>query len=123
MKKLRAEESELVGAIPRDGKQDVDANTCERIDWLINNALNIAGFSEESGGWEKLYKDPADGRYWLLTYPFSEMQGGGPPTLRHLPLTEEEARARFVSPEEWHKRMEKFMRERNIRFISPDDKA
>lgn len=123
MKKLQVDEVELVGARLNGDKLDVDAKACERIDWLVNTALDIFGFSEESGGWDKLYRDPADGRFWLLTYPFSAMHGGGPPTLRHLKLTEGEARSRFVSPEKWHKRMEKFMRERNIRFIPPRAKS
>lgn len=121
MNKLLPSEVELVGSRLSGDKMDVDVETCQRIDWLLNNSLQIFGFCEESGGWDKLYRDPADGRFWLLTYPFSEMHGGGPPTLRHLRLTEAAARARFVSPEEWHERMEKFMRERNIRFISPND--
>lgn len=121
MKKLQTKETELIGARLTGDRMDIDAKTCERIDWLLNNALDIFGYGEESGGWDKLYRDPADGRFWLLTYPFSEMHGGGPPTLRHLALTENEARARYVSPDEWHKRMEKFMRDRNIRFVSPDD--
>jgi len=33
------------------------------------------------GGWDKLYRDPATGALWQLTYPHSEMHGGGP---RHL---------------------------------------
>jgi hypothetical protein len=35
-------------------------------------------------GWTILYRDPDDGRYWELTYPQSEMHGGGPPQLRWL---------------------------------------
>lgn len=121
MKNLQADEAELVGARLVGDKMDIDAQACARIDWLLNNALKIFGFSEESGGWDKLYRDPADGRFWLLTYPFSEMHGGGPPTLRNLLLSEDEARARFKSPEEWDKHIEKFNRDHNIRFISPKD--
>ncbi len=31
--------------------------------------------------WTILYQDPNDGRYWELTYPQSELHGGGPPLL------------------------------------------
>lgn len=44
-------------------------------------------------GWEKLYQDSDDLRYWELTYPRSEWHGGGPPLLRY--LTDEEAIARY----------------------------
>lgn len=121
MKKLEADEVELIGARIVGEKMETDAKACERIDWLLNNVLKIFGFSEESGGWDKLYRDPADGRFWLVTYPFSEMHGGGPPTLTNLSLTEDEARARFKSPAEWQQHIEKFNREHNIRFITPDE--
>jgi hypothetical protein len=35
-------------------------------------------------GWEVLYKDPKDNRFWELTYPNSDMQGGGPPLLKNI---------------------------------------
>ena len=38
--------------------------------------LNASG-----GGWETLYRDPDDGRFWKLTFPKSYMHGGGPPAL------------------------------------------
>ena len=118
MKKLESYEKELVGDwILADGK--VRGNeACERIHWLISEVLQQMGVDAASGGWDKLFRDPADGRYWLLTYPRSEMQGGGPPALKHLTLTDQEVKEKFISPEEWKKHMEKFMRERDIQFIS-----
>ena len=52
------------------------------------------------GGWEVLYPEPRDGRFWELIYPHSQMQGGGPPRL-HL-LSSKEARAKYclVPPNE-----------------------
>jgi hypothetical protein len=41
-------------------------------------------------GWNALYRDPNDCRYWELTYPEGELHGGGPPQLRC--LTADEAR-------------------------------
>jgi len=35
-------------------------------------------------GWEALYIDHNDNRFWELTYPKSEMQGGGPPLLKNI---------------------------------------
>ena len=121
MKKLEPGEEELVGDwILVDGK--VRGNEpCERIHWLVSEVLQHIGVDAASGGWDKLYRDPADGRYWLLTYPRSEMQGGGPPALKHVAITDQEAKEKFVSPEEWEKHMEKFMRDRNIRFISSEE--
>jgi hypothetical protein len=40
-----------------------------------------------------LYVDPTDGRYWELTYPQGDMQGGGPPQIRV--VSEEDAQARY----------------------------
>lgn len=41
----------------------------------------------------KLYIDPIDQRYWEWTYPYSYMQGYGPPLLRYLP--DDEAIAKY----------------------------
>lgn len=51
----------------------------KRIEYLISNYL-IKVKSDESG-WFVLYKDPMDGRFWELSYPNSEQEGGGAPTL------------------------------------------
>lgn len=105
-----------------NNKVDIDRIVWDRINWLTGQVLVLVGI-ERSSGWEKLYRDPADGRYWLLTYPFGELQGGGPPTLICKPISESEIESRFVSPAEWDAHMEKYMRDNNIRVISPDDKT
>jgi hypothetical protein len=46
---------------------------------LIEHHLKRVG--EDPSGWNILYRDPSDGRYWELIFPHSELQGGGPPTL------------------------------------------
>ena len=38
----------------------------------------------KTGNWAVLYRD-ADGAVWEVTFPQSEMQGGGPRRLRRLP--------------------------------------
>ena len=123
MKKLEPQEEELIGEwiTARPGGLARGSDACNRIEWLISGTLQLVGIDAESGGWDKLYRDPVDGRYWLLTYPHSEMHGGGPPQLKHLPLTEQEVKEKFVTPEAWDKHMEQFMRERNIRFVTRDE--
>jgi hypothetical protein len=37
-------------------------------------------------GWETLYQDPEDGRFWELHYPHGALQGGGPMALRVLDI-------------------------------------
>jgi hypothetical protein len=73
-----------------DGKMTAD-DTSVRIDWLVKHVLTE--IATDFSGWDVLYQDPKDGRYWELTYPQSEMHGGGPPRLRYMP--EEEARKKY----------------------------
>jgi hypothetical protein len=35
----------------------------------------------DESGWETRFENPVDGSRWLMDYPQSEMQGGGPPRL------------------------------------------
>jgi Immunity protein 27 len=81
MKIIESSETKITGRwILRDNEVIAD-ETAKRIQWLISSYLEkVAG-----GGWETLYKDPQDGRYWELTYSHSEWHGGGPPQLSFLP--------------------------------------
>lgn len=54
--------------------------TCQYIEYLINNYLEKR--ATDKAGWEVLYIDPEDNRYWELTYMQGELHGGGPPTLK-----------------------------------------
>lgn len=86
--KLEPYETELVGKwVPGGNTLQADA-TCRRIEKLIAIHLTLIGSNEDSGGWDTLYRDPDDGRYWERTYPRSELHGGGPPQLRCLTLDE-----------------------------------
>jgi len=58
----------------------IEDGVCRRIRSLIEVSLQQVAVSKD--GWEKLFLDPSDGRYWELSYPESKMHGGGPPTLR-----------------------------------------
>jgi Immunity protein 27 len=81
MDKLKSDEFLLTGNWVKDqGHMRGDA-VSERIEWLITHHLTKIASSPQSGGWETLYRDPRDGRYWERTYPRSEMHGGGPPEL------------------------------------------
>src|SRR5437870_398969 len=88
---LRPNETELIGKwAVADGKVAADA-TAQRIDLLVSKYLEEIATSAD--GWDTLYRDAQDGRYWELVYPESQMQGGGPPSLMF--LTVEEARVKY----------------------------
>jgi len=80
--RIPPEEEEIVGGWTNvQGCVEADRN-CHRIEALTTNLLReVAG---DSSGWSTLYVDPDDGRFWELTYPNSEMHGGGPPHLKCL---------------------------------------
>lgn len=86
MKRLNKQETELVGQIIFDGKFSKKDNVYQRIIWLRNNYLKELAVDES--GWEILYQDPYDHRYWELTFPDSEAHGGGAPKLSSVELNE-----------------------------------
>ena len=93
---LQPHETALTGHwVVVDRNVQADA-TCERINWLVTTHLNRLAIGPQSGGWEVLFRDPNDGRYWEQTYPQSELHGGGPPQL--LCLSEEVATAKYQLP-------------------------
>jgi hypothetical protein len=69
----------------RDGRPVVD-EVCRRISILTQSYLDEVG--RDASGWNTIYRDPNDGRYWELTYPQSNLHGGGPPELRCLDIRE-----------------------------------
>lgn len=90
-------EAELTGHWVLQGKAVIGDATCLRIEWLINGRLDrVAG---AGGGWEQLYQDPADGRYWELTYPQSHMHGGGPPSLGVLSAAQAQTKYQWPPPD------------------------
>jgi hypothetical protein len=50
---------------------------CDRIAVLLEKYLEKVATT----GWDTLYRDPQDGRYWEVLYLHGEMHGGGPPSL------------------------------------------
>jgi len=79
---LRPDEVDLTGSwVVKNGRVIADAVEF-RIHRLTTEELRpIAG---DSSGREHLYQDPSDGRFWELTHPKGELQGGGPQALRIL---------------------------------------
>jgi hypothetical protein len=79
---IEPQEIEIVGTwFMQNGRMMAD-DACQRIDSLIKSEL--VSIASANGGWDQLYRDPNDGRYWERTFSQSEMQGGGPPTLRFI---------------------------------------
>jgi hypothetical protein len=73
---LEPDERQLAGAwIDVDGRR-VHDEVDRRIFWLVSRRLTALGHA--SGGWDQLYLDPRDGRYWELTFPQGSLHGGGP---------------------------------------------
>lgn len=88
-------ETEIRGAWITSGGQVAPDAACRRIEQLVSRYLVKLG--RDASGWDTLFRDPADGRYWELVYPRSEMHGGGPPTLRR--VDEDALRTKYrVSP-------------------------
>ena len=86
--KLKPEETILKGSWKLIGHSMEADSVCERIESLI--AEYLIEVSEDESGWNKLYKDPEDNRYWELTYPESEIHGGGAPQLENISIQEAE---------------------------------
>lgn len=91
MKTLQPHETDLLGNWDVPGAEVETDKMCKRIEWLA--AEKLVEISTDASGWDVLYKDPTDGRYWELTYPQSHMHGGGPPRLTHLSI--EQAKTKY----------------------------
>ena len=83
---LKSDEILLVGLWKMESGKVVADAVCQRIEKLVTNYLRKVAVDKT--GWEILYRDSSDNRYWSLTYPNSELHGGGPPTLKMITQTE-----------------------------------
>jgi hypothetical protein len=92
---LKPDEIDLIGGWIKDLNRVTGDSVEVRIGQLIAHHLQKIAVSPESGGWEILYHDPIDGRYWELTYPHSEMHGGGPKRLTNLSAIAADAKYRL----------------------------
>ena len=78
--RLNSTETVLIGNwIENDAGNISQDEACDRIEWLTSSVLEK--ISVDSENWTATYRDPDDGRFWVLSYPQSHMQGGGPPRL------------------------------------------
>jgi hypothetical protein len=92
MRELSPDEVDLSGEwLVQTDRSVVRDETEERIEWLTTQKLER--IANDSSGWETLYRDPRDSRLWELTYPRSEMHGGGPRRL-HV-VSRDEAAAKY----------------------------
>ena len=83
---INSEEILLMGSWKMSDGKVVADEVCSRIETLKSSYLKK--IAVDKSGWETLYQDPNDNRYWLLIYPNSENQGGGAPTLKNITRTE-----------------------------------
>jgi hypothetical protein len=88
---LGPDERELAGAWDDVHHGESGDEVDRRIFWLVRHRLRPHGSA--NGGWDQLFVDPRDGRYWELTFPRGTLFGGGPRQLTH--LTPEAARAKY----------------------------
>ena len=91
---LKNSETILIGSWFKDKDKIVSDDTCKRIEWLIKNHLKK--ISENKSGWEILYQDQNDKRYWVLTYPNSDWHGGGPSTLKTLSQADAQTKFKII---------------------------
>jgi hypothetical protein len=91
MKVIEPNETLITGAWLTSHNRTVADETCQRIADLTQ--YHLVELGRDSSGWDTLYRDPNDGRYWELIYPHAELHGGGPPQLRW--LSADEARNKY----------------------------
>jgi hypothetical protein len=93
---LDPDERRLAGAwADHDGGRRLD-EVDRRIFWLVTRRLIARGQVHQ--GWEQLYQDPRDGRFWELTFPEGSLHGGGPRLLTC--IDEDRAREKYgVTPD------------------------
>ena len=88
---LGPDERRLVGAWAEDHDGRRLDEVDRRIFWLVTRRLIARGQAHQ--GWEQLYQDPRDGRFWELTFPEGSLHGGGPRLLTC--IGEERAREKY----------------------------
>lgn len=91
--KLRSNENMLIGSWIQVHNVVQADDVCKRIEWLVNTDLKKIASSPQWGGWETLFQDPSDSRYWERTYPQGDLHGGGPPQLKM--MSADEAKAKY----------------------------
>lgn len=82
MMNLNASEIELRGNWIFSESSMIADKVSKRIEILIKDYL--IEIASDYNGWEKLFLDPDDKRYWELTYLNGELHGGGTPLLKNI---------------------------------------
>ncbi|MEE2691656.1 MAG: Imm27 family immunity protein [Pseudomonadota bacterium] len=82
-------EEKIITAVVTDRRRRTEIS--KRIHWLTREQFSFVKSTDD--GWSRLYWDAHDGRYWELTYPHSEMHGGGPAQIEE--VTPEYASLRY----------------------------
>ncbi len=98
MRKPDVNEKRLIGewVLENDGSVKGDS-TCDRIRWLTDSFFELVVVDGDN--WSALYRNPDNGDYWELTYPQSEMHGGGPPALECISKNDAHQRYSFEDNE------------------------
>jgi hypothetical protein len=72
----------------RDGRTVAEGDAAT-IDTLLGDLDRVA---HKDGGWTSLHQHRKTGEFWELSYPQSQMHGGGPRRLRQMNI---------AGPEDW----------------------
>ncbi len=81
-KNISKNETIIKGSWILSGNKMIEDEVTKRIHQLIEHHLKKVSASKD--GWNILYLDQSDNRYWELTYPASGEHGGGAPQLSYL---------------------------------------
>jgi hypothetical protein len=92
---LEPDERELAAVIGQDASGRFRDPVDERILWLTSRRLERVAAT--SDGWDQLYRDTRDGRYWELTFPQGSLHGGGPRRLTAIEREDAEAKYAIAS--------------------------
>ncbi len=79
---IQPNENEIIGKWILENNKIKEDENCTRINNLIKEHLKKILIS--ATGWETLFFDKNDSRFWELRYLDSDLNGGGPPSLIHL---------------------------------------
>lgn len=93
IEKLKNTEGLLEGSWVSENGKVVEDAVSKRIQILISVFLKKITVSDE--GWDTLYVDTDDNRYWELTYPENNLQGGGAPMLKNIEYEEAKKKYNF----------------------------
>ena len=95
---IEPHETIIVGEWRMENGCPVADDSAKRVEALIDGPL--VKIAESEDGWATLFLDPIDGRYWELTYPESNLHGGGAPCLKSIPIDVVATRFKIVRTSE-----------------------